>query len=1141
MTDTHPEYQAEAETLQRTLLAIEAALSRQTTTYFEGGGNNYTNRMLNQSLREDILVQLQEHGHDPYFARLDFEDARGDQCVYFGHAHLGRIGSHPGQILDWRCDLYSLFLGGNAPQQRYRVKATGREHQVHLRLKRRLEIDDRHLRRVADTVDHRAATRAGRSPQTTALRPASPVADVSTAQDEFLIRRLTTRGDPRLQDIVATIQADQDAIIRAPLDSALLLHGVAGSGKTSIAYHRLAYLMFTDHGYDLKPEQLLVVGPNRTFLSYVRDLLPSLGVTGISQVTFSEWVWERLGKVAGVGPATFTDTVATALDDRQGRPEHRARLWSSARLRGSLRFRELIERHVARLTERAPLPTQELTLTLRKGEDEERFTLTPADVLTMWNALPAGLPLATRREQLIEQAMKAVTAAYTQLLDAPQTPDDAASLRGARRATREHLQANWKRLSLPDVFEEMFLPGHLPEIARGLFTPEEQRLLRSTRPVLPGGKAARQRPVDISDLAGLAVLSEYLYGTQGRSYRHLVVDEAQDFSPLQLHVLTRACPTGSMTVVGDTAQSIHAYRGIEDWQEFDDLLPASKAVRHLITQNYRSTQELVAFSNALLRTLRGDRALESRVIQRTGPRPAMTAAASASQHDALLSDAVRACVAAGHPSVAVITPDSAGVAAVTRVLDRAGLAHTVVTEGAELGPDDLRGIVVVPAALCKGLEFAAVIVPEASDERYPSGNAYAGSLLYVAVSRALHALHLLTTNRFSGWLEEAQASADTDFSRLPRPPLNWTGVTLTQQIRATRASGTPFADIADDVERRIHALVRGGQGTEVLEAYDTFGQLGTLTFNDVLIQSSAQDPDAFVHRALVAGLPEALRDAVEAQLTSLEQATHPHAPAFRQQYGRLLNPPSPVVAPGTPSRPAAVPAQPLPTAVPANRPQPPVATLPQAALKQQLGKNIQPLPRKTRKALVRHRDAVLKAVKPEYRAVIDAGIEFNMFTAVTAQEARVAYRAATGQYLDGATFPHPPATPTPVSTSDSTQVQLTPLELKGIQIGQDRILAGLPDAQTRVHFIRLIRCNSFSEKERGVLLEVYRRQRPDLALATITPRKELLTRLRTVWQFIRPRLPEPERTRLSHVIAYGRFTTADEARLRQLAPGVWAT
>lgn len=1137
MTDIHPEYQAEAETLQRTLLAIEAALSRQTTTYFEGGGNNYTNRMLNQGLREDILTQLQEHGHDPYFARLDFEDARGDQCVYFGHAHLGRVGSHPGQILDWRCDLYSLFLGGNAPQQRYRVKATGREHQVHLRLKRRLEIDDRHLWRVTDTVDHRAATQARRAPQPTAVRTASPVAEIPTAQDEFLIRKLTTRGDPRLQDIVATIQADQDAIIRAPLDAALLLHGVAGSGKTSIAYHRLAYLMFTDHGYDLKPEQLLVVGPNRTFLSYVRDLLPSLGVTGIPQVTFSEWIWERLSKVAGVGPVTFTDAVASALDDRQGRPEHRTRLWNSARLRGSLRFRELIERHVARLTERAPLPTQELSLTLRKGDDEKRFTLTPADILAVWNALPAELPLATRREQLIEQAIKTVTAAYTRLLDAPQTKDDAASLTNARRATREHLQANWKRLSLPDVFEDMFQPGHLPEIARGLFTPEEQRLLRSTRPSLPGGKTPRQRTVDISDLAGLAVLSERLYGTQGRSYRHLVVDEAQDFSPLQLHVLTRACPTGSMTVVGDTAQSIHAYRGIEDWQEFDGLLPAAKVVRHLITQNYRSTQELVAFSNVLLRTLRGDRALESRVIHRTGPRPVMVATANAAQHDAVLSEAVRSRVEAGHPSVAVITPDSAGAAAVTRVLDRAGLAHTVVTEGAEMGPDDLRGIVVVPAALCKGLEFAAVIVPEASDERYPSGNAYAGSLLYVAVSRALHALQLLTVDRFSGWLEEAQASADTDFSRLPRPPLKWTGVTLSQQIRATRAKGTPFADIADDVERRIHALVRGGQGSEVLEAYDAFGQLGSLTFNDVLIQSSAQDPAAFVHRALVASLPEALRDTVKVQLESLEQTGHRHAPAFRQQYERLLNPPK---EPTTPVRPVAVPVRPTPTTVPADRLQTLARPLTQAALKQHLGKDAQPLPKKTRKELVRHRDEVLREVGPEHRAVVAAGIEFNMFTDFTAQIARVAYRVATGQHLD---YVNPPQTftkPTAVPTSDSPRVQLTPLEMKGIQIGRDRILAGLPDSKTRAHYVRLIRDNSFSHQERLVLLQVYRRQRPDLALAMIAPRPDQLTRLRHVWQGIRPHLSEPERTRLSHVIAYGQFTSEDAARLQQLAPGIWA-
>ena len=884
MTEIHEEHDLEATTLERTLRAIGEVLSRQDDYWFAGGADNYTNRLLNYGLREDILQQLQEHGHEPYFARLDFEDARGPQCVYFGHAHLGRMGLQSGQILDWRCDLYSLFLGGNAPSQQYHVKATGQEHHVQLRLKRRLDIRARILERISDTVDYRV--RKGLEGDSTER----PGREQSGTSNDFLIGKLQERGDPRLQDIVATIQADQDAIIRAPLDAALLLHGVAGSGKTSIAYHRLAYLMFTDHGYGLKAAQMLVIGPNRTFLGYVRGLLPSLGVTGIPQMTFTEWALERLGKESGLGDVTITDPVADALDNRRRRLEDRTRLWNSARLRGSLRFGELVERHAAYLASRVPLPRRDLTLTLRREEHEAVLPITVADVRALWATLAADLPLAARREQLISRAMQHVSREYSRLLGDPQLPADVLALRGARRAVREYLQASWKRLNLPEVFEEIFQPGHLPDIARGLFSVEEQRLLRATRPSISSKKGdQRQKTVDISDLAGLAVLSGRLYGSPEKTWRHLVVDEAQDFSPLQMQLLTAACPSGSMTLVGDTAQSIHAYRGVEDWNEFDGVLPQEHLARHLITQNYRSTQELVTFGNALLSSLWGDRALMSSVIERNGPRPGMVATADAAQHDEELLRTIHQFTADGHQSVAVIAPDTAGVTAIGRLLERHGLTHRAITGDAELGPEDLRGTVVVPAALCKGLEFSAVIVPDASEVRYPADDHHAGSLLYVAISRALHALHLVTSGHFTGWLDDAQGEADVDYTRLPHTPLRWTGVTLAEQLRAARAGRTPFSAISTSIERRVHLLLREGRGAEVYEAYTAFGQVSSLTMNDVLLQMGQGEPSTFIRTALAEGLPEGLRDAVAAQLLRLEGDGHPQAEAYRQQFEALLD------------------------------------------------------------------------------------------------------------------------------------------------------------------------------------------------------------------------------------------------------------
>lgn len=1000
---SHPEFSDEASRLTRIVSAIDTALERQKGTYFESGANNFTNRVLNTGLREDILHQLQEYGHEPYFARLDFEGERGKQQVYFGHADLCSLGQ--GTILDWRCDLYSLYLGGNARKQSYRVQATGKTHPVQLLLKRRFEIRSKALNDMADTVDYRALAQVSQPDLAAEADTTTQHPDVQT--DEFLIRKLDQRGDPRLQDIVATIQADQDAIIRAPLEEALLLHGVAGSGKTSIAYHRLAYLMFTDHGYKLKPREILVIGPNRMFLGYVSDLLPSLGVGGIQQRTFADWAWASMKKADLPRDVQFVDSVEERLNDpRQGKLE-RDRYWQSARVRGSLRFRQVLEQYAQWLAAHPPLPAQEHRSEVKlelpappsppapqvEGEvpgavSSSPYVFTASDAKELWSRIPADATLADRREQFFTLAGQHLSEFMQREYSQADHKKYLGEMLRQRTLLRNYLTRSWKPLDLLELYEDAFQAGRLTNFARGILSADEVSALRLTRPTRRVNRKGDQKEkrrdirVDLSDLPGLVVLHDLLYGPSATRYRHLVLDEAQDFSPLQLQVLLSACPNRSVTIVGDTAQSIYAYRGIEQWDEFSALLSPEQLSKHLIQQNYRSTAPIVALGNAVQQAILGSQALESRAIQRHGVRPRMVALSSAEQQQLNLLAQIGELQAQGHPSIAVIVSRPSEVTEFSAFLERQGLEPLALTEDQEISTDALRGVVVLPAGLSKGLEFAAVIIPNADEAHYSRSSRHDGHLLYVALSRALHELRITTVGRFTTWLEQAQHQADLDYSHLQRPPIRWTGQTLRTELREARLRQVAFGEISGDLSLRVETLLREKQFDEVLEAYGHYGQLTAHTLNDVLLRLAEHDPALFVCRALDFHLPEALREQVEQVIQGLKNQGHPHFPNYQQRYLTLMGlapVPTPPSAPVQRNQPASVPVK------------SDLRYFDLLSVRKHLGKGAAPLPRKIRKAYARYQAQMLPNVPEELRKLVELGIRYNLFNTETAEAARKAF------------------------------------------------------------------------------------------------------------------------------------------------------
>jgi DNA helicase IV len=513
-----------------------------------------------------------------------------------------------------------------------------------------------------------------------------------------LLAELERARTGEMRDIVATIQSEQDEVIRAPLPECLVVQGGPGTGKTAVGLHRAAFLLF-EHRERLERERLLVVGPNTLFLQYISQVLPSLGETAVTQTTLPMLLSAR-GRVR----ATEADAVAT--------------------LKGDVRMAEVVRRGA-----RAGLAT-------KVGEDLELRALgttvrvhAPAVQRALDAAHGRELPLQAGREQLRGRLTRLALDRFTELRPSAD-PDDVAT--AVRRA--KELGATVQRLwpvPSPVVLVRRLLGNRaaLASAADGLLAPDEQALIFR--------KPARKQADEKWTRADLSLLDEADFVVNGapRTYGHVVVDEAQDHSAMELRALGRRTPERSMTILGDLAQAT-ANGAQAAW---DDALAAIDAPKGRVAElelGYRVPAPVLEFANRLL-PVAAPGVRPSRSVRTSGEPPAVVGCADLDEVSRAVVDAV-AAARAEERSVGIVAP-AATFDAVVAALESAGIAFA---DGrSATGLDDAVTIVLPEAA--KGLEFDAVIVVE------PAAIAAVGAhglrLLYIALTRAVRTLTVVHT------------------------------------------------------------------------------------------------------------------------------------------------------------------------------------------------------------------------------------------------------------------------------------------------------------------------------------------------------------------------------------------------------------
>lgn len=723
----HPEYEEEKRYLEETVEHIEGKLD-----HSDFSPNNYGDKPSNRSIREvhfERINKLKEARHTPYFGRVDWSPQGKDDEEKF---YIGKVAIIDRKVYSW--------AQGTLAADLYYTGSSDHEEGT-LQLKRTFGIEKGNLRTITD--DH-VGTRT---------------ADEAAFTDELLLELLQQTRGGQLHDIVASIQARQYAIIRSPRDEILIVQGAPGSGKTQIALHRVAYLLYNHE--DLR--DVLILAPNRIFLGYIANVLPELGERRIPQKTFDGWIIDTLD-FSSLAYEAQEASLEMLLDQERNQSE-RVMRYRNGQTKGSLKMASLLERYVDFLYDEVLAGSSPLECTVsfsRRLTREQSIQLTVTrtidelrEVLDYHLDIPFNLRRARVESELVDDIRQELQKRFRTETNISATVLDDSRLRDHIRdavAPQVHTYFDgWDRENVSVAYRRLLrTPDYLYRAGAGLFSGWELELLAQDAPT-------RFTPFRFSDLAALLYLKILLDGTDDVGYDHIVVDEAQDITLLHLKVLHEYSRDGSITVLGDRRQGIYPYHGIQQWTDIEGIGGDGEHSIESVNVSYRSTQQIVEYANALL--LRTDHT-ETELAEpftRPGASPTEHSCSSNRSRAEYIAELVESELQDGSSSIAIVAKTKQGCNMLTEELEQVGLrdVHLLVDRN-----DQYRGgIVITPSYLTKGLEFDTVIVADANAITYPPDTLHA-RLLYVVLTRAAHSLHVCWIGQITPLLDKSETSIE---------------------------------------------------------------------------------------------------------------------------------------------------------------------------------------------------------------------------------------------------------------------------------------------------------------------------------------------------------------------------------------------
>ncbi len=593
----------------------------------------------------DKIVRLKD---SPYFARIDFmTNTDQDASAYY----IGRYGfSHKNQMLifDWRAPIAGMFYDCEVGPAGYDAPLGRVEGQ--LARKRQFHIKQGVMEYVLESS--------------------------MNIQDDILQRELSHTSDEKMKSIIATIQKEQNQIIRNETSSTLIIQGVAGSGKTSIALHRIAYLLYSLKG-SLSAANVMIISPNQVFADYISNVLPELGEEPICEWSFTDIAEAQLEGII-------------AFEPEQDPMEAEAAQWAErARFKSSLSFLQLLDQYLLQM------PHQVFKAS---SYTYGQFTANADWIQARYDAY-SNFPVKQRLQKIAEDICERFETDNFMGDDLPKPRTISKSLGGMLRAKNSIA-----------LYKEFFAQIGVP----GMF-------------VMPGKKTLEW--ADVFPFLYLHAAFEGLRTDQ--SIRHLVIDEMQDYTPVQYAVLNQLFQCRK-TILGDFGQHIHPYHS-HTLQDLQLLFADAELV--MLNKSYRSTYEIIHFA----RRIQSIATLEA--IERHGEKPVLIRCRNKQDELRALQEKIKAFFDSRNATLGIIMKTNRQARELFESLSQSSDVHLIAPESARFA----NGVSITSVQMSKGLEFDEVIIPSADDVTYVSE--YDRRLLYIACTRAMHRLTLTYTGQ----------------------------------------------------------------------------------------------------------------------------------------------------------------------------------------------------------------------------------------------------------------------------------------------------------------------------------------------------------------------------------------------------------
>lgn len=695
----------------------------------------------------------------PYFGRIDFydEDLKKDEACYIGRVGISENITDK-VVIDWRAPVASVYYENALGRCTYSVK-NEKTYEIDLHRKRTYEIEDDQLKDFYDS-------------------------DV-VANDELLTKYLAKNKKAVLGEIIATIQQEQNAVIRKSPKQNVIVQGGAGSGKTTVAMHRISYILY-NYAEEFRPEDFYIIGSNRILLNYITGVLPDLDVYGIRQMTMEQF---------------FTRLLYEDWDEKEMTYHALGKTSQAAAIKGSLFWFQNLETYCKKLEEDV-IDAHDIFLGNKLLLEEQTIRAYVAEnpQTSVQNKI---LMLNRRLMAKIENEITGKEIAYT--------PEE------KRKIQKDYHfyfgPKEWK-LSIFTLYREFL---------------EEQKL-RGYQVEFP------ENDYDVYDLAALAYLYKRVKETEEiREASHIVIDEAQDFGMMAYSVLKYCVRGCTYTIMGDVSQNIYYGYGLNDWETLRKLiLTGPYDTFELLKKSYRNTIEISDFAMRILH--HGNFPIYPvEPIIRHGKEVSMEQYADEKELYGAVGEHIERWKKEGLETIAIVCRDEKEAKKAARKLGK-----KVTLLGDEKEQHDFgSGAMVLPVAYTKGLEFDAVLLLDPSEKKYPYNDANV-KLLYVAATRALHELSVCYLEGITGIIADPVPEREQKLFKEETAPKRRSIHEMRGKLRERRAmTGTT----ADTTERKILQRVTADKEQTTMARKPVLPRTEAVSMRNSAVTGVLREPD----------------------------------------------------------------------------------------------------------------------------------------------------------------------------------------------------------------------------------------------------------------------------------------------------------